>query len=244
MSSVEPHSLPPNQLGARRQALRLSQNALGRELDVTGNTIARREHGQQRLANPGLVELAVERVELGGRTDGGLVEQLLSPTAPGRPCRRSPAHNLPAALTSFVGRRQDVRRLCRQLDTARLVTVSGAAGIGKTRLSLEVARKLAGRFPDRVWLVELAPVEQPGLLAQRRRCAARPRRAGWLATTEPNTVPLARSPAHGHGGTGAGGPASARPWRRAHSRGGQAPAHADQRTPRLPRAYRVASSGA
>ena len=68
----------------------------------------------------------------------------------------------PAALTSFVGRAGPVREVAGLLDSIRLVTVTGPGGSGKTRLAGEVARRVAGRFADGAWLVELAPVARPG----------------------------------------------------------------------------------
>jgi predicted ATPase len=77
----------------------------------------------------------------------------------------SARHNLPAALTSFLGREQDLARLERLLGGARLVTLTGIGGTGKTRLALEVGARVVGRFPDGVWLAELAGVADPGLVA-------------------------------------------------------------------------------
>jgi len=73
-------------------------------------------------------------------------------------------HNLPVQVTSFVGREDDIREVKRLLPTTRLLTLTGAAGSGKTRLSLQVAAELLDAFPDGVWLVELAPVADPSLV--------------------------------------------------------------------------------
>ena len=67
----------------------------------------------------------------------------------------------PAALTSFVGRAAQVDQVAGLLGRFRLVTVTGPGGSGKTRLAGEVARRVAGRFADGAWLVELAPVQDP-----------------------------------------------------------------------------------
>ncbi|CAL9405997.1 hypothetical protein SUDANB58_01545 [Streptomyces sp. enrichment culture] len=67
-----------------------------------------------------------------------------------------PRGNLPAPLTDLIGRAEDVRRLDALLACERLVTLTGAGGVGKTRLALEVAARRAGRLPDGAWLVELA----------------------------------------------------------------------------------------
>ena len=70
-------------------------------------------------------------------------------------------HGFPAALTSFVGRAAVLGEIAGQLGQCRLVTVTGPGGAGKTRLAGEVARRVAGRFADGVWLAELAPVRDP-----------------------------------------------------------------------------------
>jgi predicted ATPase/DNA-binding CsgD family transcriptional regulator len=70
-------------------------------------------------------------------------------------------HGFPAAPTSFIGRAGPVRELAVLLEQCRLVTVTGPGGSGKTRLACEVAGRVAGRFADGAWLVELAPVDDP-----------------------------------------------------------------------------------
>jgi predicted ATPase/DNA-binding CsgD family transcriptional regulator len=71
----------------------------------------------------------------------------------------------PVVLTSFVGREQAVREVAGLLAEYRLVTVTGAGGMGKTRLAGEVARRVAGGFADEAWLAELAPVDDPARVA-------------------------------------------------------------------------------
>jgi non-specific serine/threonine protein kinase len=67
-------------------------------------------------------------------------------------------NNLPHALTSFVGRVSDLDGLTRGLAAARMVTVTGPGGIGKTRLAVRAAAGALERFPGGAWLVDLAPV--------------------------------------------------------------------------------------
>ena len=70
-------------------------------------------------------------------------------------------HGFPAALTSFVGRAQATADIAARLTEYRLVTLTGPGGAGKTRLAGEVAKQVAGRFADGVWLAELAAVRDP-----------------------------------------------------------------------------------
>ncbi|MBO2453895.1 tetratricopeptide repeat protein [Actinomadura barringtoniae] len=78
---------------------------------------------------------------------------------PRRP--RGAAGNLRAAITSFIGRDLDLDRVAELLETERLVTLTGPGGAGKTRLSLEAARRASERMPDGAWAIELAPIVDP-----------------------------------------------------------------------------------
>ncbi|MDT5256077.1 MAG: hypothetical protein QOD10_1157 [Mycobacterium sp.] len=69
--------------------------------------------------------------------------------------------NLRPQTTSFIGRESEVAELQDALKAHRLVTLTGVGGVGKTRLALEVASRLAGEFPDGVWFFELAAVADP-----------------------------------------------------------------------------------
>lgn len=73
--------------------------------------------------------------------------------------------NLPVQLTSFIGREREQGEVRALLATARLVTLTGTGGVGKTRLALAVAAELVGENPEGVWLVELAPLADPALVA-------------------------------------------------------------------------------
>jgi predicted ATPase/DNA-binding SARP family transcriptional activator len=108
------------------------------------------------------VHLAILRAEL---PDGPPPAAGLQRAPAARPDRPAPAsrprrpHNLPAQLTSFVGRDDELERVARRLlDEARLVTLTGPGGAGKTRLSVEVGARVADQVPDGVWFVPLAPV--------------------------------------------------------------------------------------
>jgi non-specific serine/threonine protein kinase len=93
-----------------------------------------------------------------------------SPALSGGPKLEDPPslgrHNLPATRTSFVNREREMVELKRQLAMTRLLTLTGAGGTGKTRLAQELARDLAGAYPDGVWLVQLAELSEPELMVQ------------------------------------------------------------------------------
>jgi predicted ATPase/DNA-binding CsgD family transcriptional regulator len=74
-------------------------------------------------------------------------------------------HNLPSEVSSFVGRKQEMADVRELLQKARLVTLTGPGGTGKTRLSLRVARILAGSYPDGVFFVSLATITNPALVS-------------------------------------------------------------------------------
>src|SRR5256712_4540364 len=80
-----------------------------------------------------------------------------------RPVRR--LGNRPAGATSFVGRRRELAELRKKLATAGIVSLVGPGGVGKTRLAIRAATDLARGFPAGAWLVELADVRDPGLVA-------------------------------------------------------------------------------
>ena len=79
--------------------------------------------------------------------------------------RSRPDHNLPAELTSFVGRERELEEIRMLLRESRLLTLTGVGGSGKTRLALRVARQELDRYRDGIRLVELAPLADPALLA-------------------------------------------------------------------------------
>ena len=82
------------------------------------------------------------------------------------PVPGDPPNNLPGQLATFIGREQELAEIRELLQKGRLVTLVGAGGVGKSRLALEAAMNSLLEFPGGTWLVELAPLTQPGLVAQ------------------------------------------------------------------------------
>jgi predicted ATPase/class 3 adenylate cyclase len=80
--------------------------------------------------------------------------------------RQAIPNNLPAQLTSFIGRERELAEVRDALRQHRLVTLTGSGGAGKSRLSLQVAAGMQDQFADGVWFVELAPLSEGGLIPQ------------------------------------------------------------------------------
>jgi predicted ATPase/DNA-binding CsgD family transcriptional regulator len=95
--------------------------------------------------------------------------------------------NLPAEATSFVGRRRELAELRKKLTTARLVSLVGPGGVGKTRLAIRIGTDLRRGFRDGTWLVELADVRDPALVDNATRAALDLRDQ---AATEPRALLL------------------------------------------------------
>ena len=98
----------------------------------------------------------------------------LTPTAPQpraahppepSPPAVGPRHNLPARVSSFVGRERELDDLVRLLSSARMLTLAGAGGVGKTRLALQLADLVLDQWSDGVWFVDLAAISDPTLVA-------------------------------------------------------------------------------
>lgn len=92
------------------------------------------------------------------------------------------ASNLPAQINSYVGRKREIREIKELLTENRLVTLTGAGGSGKTRLALQVAEELQGKYPDGVWFIELANIREASLVI--------PTIATVLGTTEKTNTAL------------------------------------------------------
>jgi predicted ATPase/DNA-binding SARP family transcriptional activator len=102
------------------------------------------------------------------------------------PSHRPPGvpSNLPAERSVFVGRRRELSTIAGLVRSARLVTLTGVGGVGKTRLAVQTAAGLIGEFPSGVWLVELAPLTDSALVAATVASALGVSLAGGVDSTE------------------------------------------------------------
>jgi predicted ATPase/serine/threonine protein kinase len=112
-----------------------------------------------------LVQRCLEKDTRRRLRDVGDARDHIADALSGRRSARS-NHNLPSELTSFVGRRVELEALARLLGSSRLLSITGAGGVGKTRLALRLALTVVDQFADGVWLVDLAPIGTPDLVAQ------------------------------------------------------------------------------
>ena len=119
--------------------------------------VARAELGVDRLARP------AQSVARGAFVPAQAVSSAAD--TPGEHCTRRPT-KLPTPPTVLIGRAHEIAQICALLRTpaARLVTLSGPGGIGKTRLGLQVAAELFDDFPDGVYFVDLAPIRESALV--------------------------------------------------------------------------------
>ena len=161
-----------------RRRARLTQRELGIAVGYSEAHVARLENGQRHpdlttvrtLLVPALgldkePTLANRLVEL-AEADRGPAPDDAAPDESGSPQAEVAEHpnNLPTQLTRFIGRQRELAEVTRLLGDARLLTITGSAGAGKTRLALQVAAGVLGQYRDGVWLVELAGLSDPRLI--------------------------------------------------------------------------------
>jgi len=94
------------------------------------------------------------------------VRSTTPPTASPIPQETGPSSYVPQPVTELVGRAREIEEVEYSLTRARLITVTGTGGVGKTRLATEVAQRCVGKYRDGVWFVELAALTDPSLVAQ------------------------------------------------------------------------------
>lgn len=154
-------------LRQRRRMLDLTQQGLADEVGCARITLRRIESGalkpSKELAQILLEKLGLPEMErprwiqfARGYSDfpARLVDSIAS----------KPLTNLPASLTSFIGREKERAEILKLISKYRLVTLVGPGGVGKSRLSLKAGEQIVGDYTHGVWLVELAPILDPSLI--------------------------------------------------------------------------------
>ncbi len=147
-----------------RIAAGLSQEALAERARISTEAVGSLERGSRRAPQRQTLALLIDALRVEGEERIRLEQAAIRPSLPRR--RESgpsvagvaSALRLPAPLTSFVGRGRDLHVLEAAISGARLVSLVGPGGVGKSRLALEAARRSGDRFADGVVLVELAPI--------------------------------------------------------------------------------------
>jgi predicted ATPase/DNA-binding SARP family transcriptional activator len=125
---------------------------------------ARRSLVQEHGLDPGPT---LQRLELAIlKSDPALAPAEAAVVAPPRAAPADPPAPLPSPLTALIGREDELAGLTALLPSARLVTLTGPGGVGKTRLALEAARVAAAGFPDRVTFVPLSGLRDPALIGR------------------------------------------------------------------------------
>lgn len=156
-------------LHQRRRILDLTQQDLADQVGCARITLRRIESGtlkpSKELAQILLEKLGIPSIE---RETWMRFARGLSgfPESPADSYASKPLTNLPTLLTSFIGREKEQKEIADLIADHRSVTLTGAGGIGKTRLSIEVASSLLNDYPNGIWLVELAPLSDPALMPQ------------------------------------------------------------------------------
>jgi predicted ATPase/DNA-binding XRE family transcriptional regulator len=169
-----------------RGEARLTQEELAEAAGISPRSVSDLERGINRTARKDTALLLAEALSLTGPQRELFVAAARgrAPVAEVLAARDGAAtalqNNLPTQLSAFIGREQEISQVRALVESSRLVTLTGAGGCGKTRLSLRVAAGLRDGFGDGVWLVELAAVSDGGAVApaisQALRLAAQPRR--------------------------------------------------------------------
>jgi predicted ATPase/DNA-binding XRE family transcriptional regulator len=152
-----------------RIAIGCSQEQLAERAGLSAGGVSALERGVRRRAYVDTVDVLAKALQLSeadriGFHDAARRARGADERAPAHHNLRTPEEktNLPIAANTFVGREEDIEVLGRSLRSqARLLTVTGPGGVGKSRLSIEVARLFLPLFEDGVWLVEAAQFDDP-----------------------------------------------------------------------------------
>jgi predicted ATPase/DNA-binding XRE family transcriptional regulator len=165
-----------------RRAAGLTQAELAERAGLSWRGVIGLERGERRAPHRDTVTRLAAALGLTDAEHAALEAAARSPAAAGgsvvaappagpdaqvyQPAPHQPSHHLPLPPTPLLGREHEVAAICAllQQQAVRLVTLTGPAGVGKTRLGLEVGAMFADTFADGVWFIRLAPVADPALV--------------------------------------------------------------------------------
>lgn len=154
-----------------RIAAGLSQQALAECAGLSIEAISALERGTRKAPQRQTLTALVDALRIAGPEREMLERAALREARPRAPVaygvvaqRRRRHGNVPATLNRFFGREREIKELLQLLESARLLTIWGPGGVGKTRLAIEAADAIGDRFPDGVWFADLAPIHDPSLV--------------------------------------------------------------------------------
>ena len=149
-----------------RLAAGLSQEALAEIATMSADGISALERGANKAPQRETLALLLDALQLDANQRRALKEAASRPSKPRKAAdRRDRPRNLPRALTPLYGRESDIDAVKALVRTSPLVTLTGTGGVGKTRLSVEVAEQIADEFDDGVYFIDFAPIGDPDLIA-------------------------------------------------------------------------------
>ena len=166
-------------LQRRRKALDLTQLELAQRVGCAAETLRKIEADVRRPSHQ-IAERLAQALEIPESDRAAFVKAARAELAADRlshptqdvtqvafihpPSSNKPITNLPALLTTFIGREKEQSDLMGLITKHRFVTLTGSGGVGKTRLAIKVVPKVAEQFPDGVWFLDLAALNDPELV--------------------------------------------------------------------------------
>ena len=178
------HQHAPSGFGAllrqHRTAAGLSQEALAERAGLSARAVSDIERGVKTRPHPATMRALADALELSGEDRAVLASS--SRPRHAKPAVAPPPDGLPVPVSPIIGRASELAMTIELIrgGTTRLLTVTGPGGVGKTRLSLEIARALAADYPDGTAFIELGPVTDPSLVISTVAAALKLRETGDL----------------------------------------------------------------